>query len=78
MIDANEERDVATADIAGAYLKALMRDFVMLMKFTGDTVHTMNPKYKEFFVMIEGGVPTLYVRLNKAIYGSVKICATMV
>ena len=69
MIDACEERDVAAADIAGAYLKALMRDFVLLMKFTGDTVRIlceMNPKYKKFVTM-EGGVRALYVRLNKAI-----------
>ena len=33
MIDALERRDVATADVVGAYLKAYMKDFV-LMKFT--------------------------------------------
>ena len=74
MINAYKSRDVATADIAGAYLKALlMRDF-LLMKFTGDNICIlckMNPKYKAYMVM-EGGVPTLYVRLNKAIYGCVK------
>jgi hypothetical protein len=32
--DAREGRDVATADVAGAYLKADMDDFV-IMKFTG-------------------------------------------
>jgi hypothetical protein len=36
LIDAHERRDVATADIAGAYLKAPMDDYV-IMKFTGDT-----------------------------------------
>lgn len=34
MIDARERRDVATADVAGVYLKANMKDFE-LMKFTG-------------------------------------------
>jgi hypothetical protein len=36
MVDAYERRDVGTADIAGAYLNAYMKDFVV-MKFTGDT-----------------------------------------
>ncbi|KAI2512761.1 Reverse transcriptase (RNA-dependent DNA polymerase) [Fragilaria crotonensis] len=34
MIDAKEARDVATADVVAAYLKAFMDDFV-IMKFTG-------------------------------------------
>lgn len=49
IVDAHEKRDVATADIAGAYLKADMDDFV-LMKFTGQSVEIMcemNPKYQE-------------------------------
>jgi hypothetical protein len=44
-----ERRDIATADIAGAYLKALMDDYV-IMKFTGDTVRIlceMNPTAQE-------------------------------
>jgi hypothetical protein len=34
MIDAKEEQDITTADVASAYLKAKMDDFVV-MKFTG-------------------------------------------
>ena len=37
LMDAHEGRDVATADVAGAYLKAYMDDYV-LMKFTGASV----------------------------------------
>jgi hypothetical protein len=37
LIDAHEGRDVGTADVAGAYLKAYMDDYV-LMKFTGASV----------------------------------------
>jgi hypothetical protein len=73
MIDAHEKRDVATADVAGAYLKAYMKDYV-LMKFTGasvDILCEMNPKYV-LFVVIENGVKVLYVRLIKAIYGCVQ------
>ena len=73
IIDAYESRDVATADIAGAYLKALMKDFVV-MKFSGETVNILCAMYPEYcqYVVMEGGVPVLYVRLIKAIYGCVK------
>jgi hypothetical protein len=73
IIDAYENRDVATADVAGAYLKAYMDDFV-IMKFTGESVDILcklNPEHMKF-VVIENGVKVLYVRLIKAIYGCVK------
>jgi len=73
MIDAHEGRDVATADVAGAYLKADMDDFVV-MKFTGESVDilcNMNPENTNF-VSNEKGNKVLYVRLVKAIYGCVK------
>jgi Reverse transcriptase (RNA-dependent DNA polymerase) len=73
MIDAHEDRDVGTADVAGAYLNAKMDDFVV-MKFTGrsvDILCEMNPSYKAF-VTVENGVKVLYVRLQKALYGCVK------
>jgi hypothetical protein len=74
LIDAHERRDVATADIAGAYLKAPMDDYVV-MKFTGDTVRIlcdMNPAHGKFVVTEPGGLKSLYVRLVKALYGCVK------
>jgi hypothetical protein len=73
MTDAHEARDVGTADVAGAYLKVTMKDFV-LMKFTGasvDILCEMNPEYAKY-VCIENGEKVLYVRLLKAIYGCVK------
>jgi hypothetical protein len=73
VIDAHEERDVATADVAGAYLKADMDDFV-LMKFTGasvDILCKMNPSHLKF-VTIEKGTKVLNARLTKAMYGCVK------
>ena len=72
--DAHKGRDVATADIAGAYLKADMDDFV-LMKFTGESVDILcelNPKHLPFVVMEKGG-KALFVKLVKAIYGCVKL-----
>jgi hypothetical protein len=73
LVDAHEGRDVATADVAGAYLKADMDDFVV-MKFVGESVDIlceMNTKHKRF-VVTEKGAKTLYVRLVKALYGCVK------
>ena len=72
MIDAYEGRDVATADIAGAYLHALMKRFIA-MRFVGwavDLLCEVNPEYKNY-VVYEGKVKVLYVRCNKAIYGCV-------
>lgn len=72
-IDAHENRDVATADVVGAYLHASMPDYV-LVKLVGDAVAIMvsvNPGYA-IFVVMEGGKPTLYLRLLKALYGCVQ------
>ncbi len=73
IVDAFERRDTATADVAGAYLKAFMDDFV-IMKFVGASVAILcqlNPNHKRF-VTIENGVEVLYVRLIKALYGCIK------
>jgi hypothetical protein len=73
MIDTHENRDVGTADVAGAYLKAYMNDYV-LMKFTGasvDILCAMNPRHSRFEV-IENGDKVIYVRLVKGINGCVK------
>jgi hypothetical protein len=73
MIDAKERRDVATANVEGAYLHADMEDFVFL-KLVGEAVDIMcqvNPKY-ENFVVIENGKKVLYLQLLKALYGCVQ------
>jgi len=69
VIDAYEKQDIATADIAGAYLKAYMTDFV-IMKFTGkslNVLYKLNPKHTKL-VTTEKGAKVLYVRLIKALY----------
>jgi Reverse transcriptase (RNA-dependent DNA polymerase) len=73
MIDSFERRDVATADVAGAYLNADMDDFVLL-KLTGNTVDIMcraNDKYSAY-VAQEYGKSVLYLQLMKALYGCVR------
>ena len=74
IIDASEKRDVATVDIPGAFLQASM-DEVVHMKITGtmvDILEALQPlKYKEF-IMFEKTKKTLYVQLNKALYGTLR------
>ena len=73
MVDAWENRDVAIADVDGAYLHADMDDFTLL-KLEGNSVNIMcevNGEYEEF-VCIENGKRVLYLRLLKALYGCVK------
>ena len=70
LIDALEGRDVATADITGAYLIANMKDYV-LVRLTGESVDIIcdvNPTYKKFVTM-ENGKKVLYMKLVKALYG---------
>ena len=72
-IAAKEERDVATADIAGAYLHAEMDDFV-LVKFSGRALQIIcevNPKFREG-IRKERGRDVLYLKLAKALYGCLK------
>ena len=55
LIDAHENRDVATADITGAYLHAHMKDFVTI-RFTGwavDLLCEVNREYEKH-VVFEG------------------------
>jgi Reverse transcriptase (RNA-dependent DNA polymerase) len=73
IIDAKERRDVATADVVGAYLNADMEDF-MLMRLSGEAVGIMTKVNKSYesFVTTEKGKPVLYLELKKALYGCVK------
>ena len=74
LIDAHEKQDVATANVAGAYLKAYMDDIV-LMKFSGASLDVLCKLNSEHMrnVTIENGVKVLYIRLIKALYGCVKL-----
>ena len=73
MVDANEDRDVATADVAGAFLKGDMEDFVLikLMDEEVDIMCKVDETYKEYVIQ-EGKHRVLYMQLNKALYGCMK------
>ncbi len=73
-IDAKEKRDVATVDIRGAFMQADMEDEVH-MKLEGKMAELMvrvDPKLYRKFVQIERGRKVLYVKLKKALYGTLK------
>ena len=70
LIDANEDRDVATADVVRAYLLADMNEFTMV-KIVGtakDIMCQVNPDYKNYITK-ERFKNALYLRLTKALYG---------
>ena len=74
MIDAHEWRDVAITDVASAFLKAKMDDFV-LVKLVGKEVDIMcdvNPNYKQYVATHEKGQKVLYLQLIQALYGCIK------
>jgi hypothetical protein len=73
MIDSYEGRDVATADVAGAFLKGDMPDFV-LIKLVNEEVDIMcdvDASNKQY-ITYEGSKKVLYMQLNKALYGCMK------
>ena len=72
MIDAFEHRDVATADIAGAFLLADMPEFIVvrLKNEVVDILCEANPEWKSY-VIIENNNQVLYLKLIKALYGCI-------
>ena len=66
LIDAKEGRDVATADVVGAYLLTEMEDYT-LVRLVGESLNIMykaNSKY-EHYVTLENNKPILYLKLKK-------------
>jgi hypothetical protein len=69
LIDAQEGRDVATADATGAFLLADMEDMVVV-KIIGETADIMcqvNKSYEKY-ITYENGKKVLYMKLIKALY----------
>jgi len=73
LIDSNEWRDVATTDVASAYLNAYVDDLV-LMKFAGKLVnmHCKLNLEQEKFVVTKNIVKVMYIHVIKAIHRCVK------
>ena len=74
MIDALEDREVAVADLPGAFMQADM-DTLVHVRFVGKMVELLleidRPLY-EPYVTCERGEKVLYVRLLKALYGTIR------
>ena len=75
MIDVKENRDVATANIPGAFMQADM-DNIVHMKLKGKMAELLvkvDPKMYRKYVQMEKGKTVLYMELKKALYGSLKV-----
>ena len=73
MIDAMEDRDMATLDIPGAFMQAMIDEEVHI-KFDGELIDLLcqvDPSLSKF-IGIENGKKVLYTQLNKALYGTVQ------
>ena len=75
IIDAYENRDVATVDVPGAFLQTAMDDLVY-MTIRGDAARQLvkaNPdKYGSFLKTGKRGEPYIITKLKKAVYGTLK------
>ena len=70
IMEASEDRDVATADIVGSYLLADIKDKV-LVKLTGRSIKIIckaNERYKNY-ITTERGKDVIYLTLEEALYG---------
>jgi hypothetical protein len=74
VIDAKEERDVATADIPGAFMQADM-DETVYMRLEGVMVDMLmeldSTKYAQY-ITTQHGKKVMYVQLVKALYGTLR------
>jgi hypothetical protein len=73
LIGATEHMDVATANVAGAYLHAEMEDLT-LQKMEGESVEIMCNVCEDYieYVCHKNGKKVLYLKLLKALYGCVQ------
>ena len=74
VIDAKEGREIATCDITGAFLKADMKDFVLIVLRNDeiDALIQANQKYKQYIKTLDKNRRVLYLQLSKAMYGYLK------
>jgi hypothetical protein len=74
IIDAKEGRDVATADIPGAFMQTDMVDTVhMVLEGTmAELLVKIDPKLYRKYLLIKKGKPVMYVQLKKALYGTLQ------
>ena len=73
MIDANENRDVATADVPGAFLHSDIDEetFVVVDGALVDILVKSNNKYAKYIHITSTGKKLVFLQLDKALYGTV-------
>jgi hypothetical protein len=74
IIGAKENRDVATADILGAFMQADMEGEV-LMKLEGamaELLVKLDPQLYRKCIQSRNGKSVMYARLKKALYGTLQ------
>jgi hypothetical protein len=74
LINAIEGRDVATCDIPGAFMHSDIEGKV-IMKLEGvmaEVLQKINPSKYEKHTTYKHGKPVIYVKLNKALYGTLQ------
>ena len=75
VVDALERRDVATADIPGAYLNSDMDEVVHMVlegRLAELMVATAPEVYRKYVSVGKNGKKVLYVKLRKALYGCLR------
>ena len=74
VIDAKEGRDIATADIPGAFMQA-DQDDVVHVRFRGkmaELLSSCDPAMYQKFLVKEKGETVMYAELSKALYGTLR------
>ena len=73
MWDAHEGRFVATCDVPGAFLHSDMIEivYVVVDGVLVDMLIQSNPKYRKFVHITRDGKHIVYLRLQKALYGTI-------
>jgi len=73
-MDALERRDVATVDIPGAFMQADMvgNVHVKLEGRLAELLAKIDPKTYDEYICNTNGNPTMYVKLRKALYGTLQ------
>ena len=74
LIDANENRDVAVIDIPGAFMQADMdvETYVKIQGKMAEIFISLDPEHYEPYKCTENGKVTIYMLLNKALYGTLR------
>jgi hypothetical protein len=74
VIDAIEGRGVATVDIPGAFMQSEMKGdvYIKLEGVMAEVIMKLDPKKYKKYVVQEGGQDAIYVKLTKALYGTLQ------